>query len=793
MRRSDSTSPGDRSGHALEARAKRVTRPGHLAALVLGFSTILVQTMVLRELMVAWLGDETSFGIALAAWLLSAGLGSAVGGRLFAADRAPRTRLAAVLAGLALLSPLSLLAARAGRTILGAHAGEVAGLGQLVVAAVLAVAPFALGAGAAFSLTIRVLTGHNADTGTAAPARRDAVARVYALEAAGAVCSGVLLSFVLIPHLSPATIVGLCALLLTIAALRFAPRAAPARLTLILSGLTAVALLSPLGDTLDASTVRAQWSELGPVLSRDSVHGRVVATRRDGQMSIYESGVLTGSSPDRLAAEEAVHIPMLQHPAPERVLLVGGGLGGSIAETLKHPSVKRVDYVELDPALLAAAREAFRDSLLAGLADERVRTHHGDARLYIRTTRDRYDVIILNVPDPTTTQLNRFYTVEFFEETRRVLATDGVIALTVSGSANYISPELAELTLCLIESLRTVFPRVALLPGDPSHLVATAAAAPLVRSGAQLASEIERRGVDARFIARHYLEDRFSAARLEAADAAIGRATAKGLNRDLSPSGYLAGLVVRARLRGATGGLLHTARRAVNLTTLAALAGLLAIASGAVPRLLALRSSPMRTPEAQRASFARAAVLSVVVVGFSEMTLEMTAIVAYQSLYGYVYGHLALITAAFMLGLALGGWLGTRLASLPALNRGYILLQCGLTAVPVGFGVAVARLGSAASTGLGGAAISPGLVTASALPAGVQFPLAAAILRARGGSSETRQGGALYAADLFGAALGAIAASVVLLPVLGTVGTMTGLAVLNASVLVALACTTPSR
>lgn len=794
MRRCDATTSEHRCRHAPTRRPGWFSQPGYPAAIVIGFSTILVQTLVLRELMVAWLGDEASFGITLAVWLLSAGLGSAIGGKVFSRERSPRTRLAAVLVTLAFLCPLSVLGARAGRLLTHLHAGEIAGSGHLLVAAVLAAAPFALVAGAAFSLAIRALAGETdtaSDKVMAGP--RDSVARIYAIEAAGAVCAGVLLSFVLIPHLRPMTIAGLCALLLALAALRLSARRTPTRIAVILGSLTALALLSPLGDRLDDATVRAQWSEFGFVLSRDSVHGRVVATRRDGQLSLYESGVLAGSFPDRLAAEEAVHIPMLQHPAPRRVLLVGGGLGGSIAEVLKHASVDRVDYVELDPALLTTAREAFHDSLLAGLTDDRVRTHYGDARLFVRTTDDRYDVVILNVPDPTTTQLNRFYTVEFFEETRRALADAGVVALTVSGSENYISPELAALSLCLVESLETVFPQVALFPGDPLHLVAAGAAARLVRAGSELAAEIETRGIDTRFIARHYLEDRFSSERLETADAAIARAHTIGPNRDLTPRGQLGGLMVRSRLRGGGTGLLDAARRVIGLPMLAALAGLLALLFGAVPRMLVVRTPGRGAQMKRHATFARAVVLSVVVVGFSEMTLEMSAIVAYQSLYGFVYGHLALITGAFMLGLALGGWIGTRLASLRTLNRGYILLQCGLTAVPIGFGFAVVRLGSTASGGPAGAALFPGLVAASAVLAGVQFPLAASILQRRSGSSETRQGGALYAADLLGAAIGAVTASVLLLPVLGMVGTMAGIAVLNTSVLASLALTAPSR
>ncbi len=790
----------------LGARATRALKPrrpgasslsGRLAALGLGFSTIVVQTLVLRELMVTWHGDETSFGIALAAWLLSAGLGSTIGGRRFASAAAPRTRLAGALALLGILAPLSVLAARVAPHLLGSPAGELAGPGLLLVAVTLSAGPFAFAAGAAFSLTIKTLAPAGATE------RRSAAARVYALEAAGAVCSGVLLSFVFIPNLAPLTIAGLCALVLSATALTLARGGSGiggdsnerrTSLALIVTGLVALVLISPFGELFDGAIIRAQWSDLGFVLSHDSVHGRVVAARRGTQLSVYESGVLAGSAPDLLTAEESVHIPMLEHPAPESVLLVGGGLGGSIAEVLRHPTVRRVDYVELDPALLRAAREAFQDSLLAGLSDARVRLHYGDARRFIRTSDSRYDVIIINVPDPVTTQINRLYTAEFFGEARRLLRHDGIVGLTVSGSENFVPRELAELLVCLEATLASAFTEVVLLPGDPCHLIAGGPNAHLVRDGAALASEVERRGIRTLFIARHYLEDRFSAARIADFDTALERSPATGLNRDLRPRGYFAALVLWSRRLGSSSAFLEIGRRVVGLPALAALGVLLAVIFGAVPRLRGRSSfGPVDRATPPGASpFDRAVVLSVVVVGFSEMCLEIAAIIAYQSLYGYVYGRLALITASFMAGLALGGWLGTRLSIGRDVDRTYVLLQCGLAAVPVAFGLAVARLGCAAAGGAQVvAAFFPALVASSAVLAGIQFPLAASILLRRNGALVARQGGALYASDLFGAALGALAASLLLLPVMGTTGTMTGLAVLNVSVCVALVLTRP--
>jgi hypothetical protein len=64
--------------------------------------------------------------------------------------------------------------------------------------------------------------------------------------------------------------------------------------------------------------------------------------------------------PDVAAAEEAVHYALLEHPSPGSLLLIGGGINGSLAEALKHPSLNRVDYVELDPAILDLAAKRVR-------------------------------------------------------------------------------------------------------------------------------------------------------------------------------------------------------------------------------------------------------------------------------------------------------------------------------------------------------------------------------------------------------------------------------------------------
>ncbi len=723
----------------------------------LGFISISVQALALRELLVAWRGNEMSLGIALALWLALTGLGSLLGSRTRGAGPAVFARRLLLLGALA---PVTVLAARFSPLLFGMAPGETGGPVPLLAAAALSIAPFAIVGGSLFPAAV-ALAG---DRRGGAPA-----GSVYVLEAAGAVVAGLVVSFALLPHWSALRI----ALLMTAAAAvsgllvaRGRERRVFAAAAIVLGLLAAL----PLGDSLDEAALEVRWRKLGFVASRNSVHGRIVVARYGTQESIFENGVLVASAPDRLAAEEAVHPSLLQHPAPARVLLAGGGLGGSLAEVLKHPAVASVDYVELDPELVRAAREELGPAMVAGLADPRVAVHYGDPRLFVKGRPGPYDCVIVNVPDPTTLQLNRLYTVDFLKEVAATLSPGGVVGLSVQSAENYVPDDLAALLATLRASMAEVFPETAALPGDPCHLIG--GTRPLSRNADTLSARVERRALDTAFVRGHYLRDRLRPERIASFDRALAEAAA-GLNTDLEPTAYYRSLVLWNRQFSGVPGLLKAGRSVATMRNAAIAAVLLAVVGVVASRRRGDAGAPLRS----------AVLASIAVVGATEITLEIAALTAYQSLYGYVYGHIALITAAFMGGLALGGAAGTRAALVPR-PRAYLVLSAGIALVPLGLSAAVSSLQTLAPAALvERTPLFLLVVIGAAVLAGAQFPLAAAILRA---GDRMRGAGRLYAADLAGAALAAPVAAVVLLPVMGLPDTMLTLTLLNAGLLVAL-------
>ena len=254
--------------------------------------------------------------------------------------------------------------------------------------------------------------------------------------------------------------------------------------------------------------------------------------------SIYDNGVILASAPDENAAEEAVHYALLEHPAPRHLLLIGGGVNGSIAQALKHPTVERIDYVELDPALIDMARQFFPAQSAPVVSDPRVHMHYADGRYYLKTAGGTFDVIILNVPDPQTAQLNRFYTAEFFRSARDHLASGGLLALQLRSSEDYISPDLAEFLRCIHHTLRQVFPYVVAIPGETIHFFAATRPDVLTDNPQTLIARLQERNLKTQYVREYFIPFRMMPDRMEQVREQLRPLASTPVNRDFEPIAY---------------------------------------------------------------------------------------------------------------------------------------------------------------------------------------------------------------------------------------------------------------
>ena len=221
--------------------------------------------------------------------------------------------------------------------------------------------------------------------------------------------------------------------LLVAAAMAF--RAGHKSLAAIAGALALAVIAAALLLDLDALSTALQYRPQHIVARANSPYGKLLVTESDGQFDFIENGLPLTSTRDDQHVEETVHYAMAQRPDARTVLLVGGGISGTARELLKY-KVKRVDYVELDPLILEFARKFLPQSL----AGDRINVINADGRLFVRQTAEKYDVVIVDVPDPSTAQLNRFFTVEFLAGVKRALSSNGVVSFSLGHYENYVSP-----------------------------------------------------------------------------------------------------------------------------------------------------------------------------------------------------------------------------------------------------------------------------------------------------------------------------------------------------------------
>ena len=733
------------------------------AVLVLiGFTAVVAQIVLMRELIVIFYGNEVSLGLMLASWLFWAAVGSSLLGRLVARLRPARRLVAGLEVLIAAAFPVTIWAARASRWVFQSLPGEILGPGPMLAVSFLVLSAFCALSGWLFAAGSRLY----AEEAGASTARATGV--VYLLEAAGSGVGGILASLVLIRYLSPFEIASLVGLLNLLAAAGLVIRARAMRRIVTAALLIGAVLCFAASRRVEAVSLSYLWRGFHLAATRNSVYGSLAVVETEGSRSLMESGLVVFHAPDPAAAEEAVHFALLEHRAPRSLLLIGGGLNGSLSEALQHPTIERVDYVELDPAILDLARDYFPRQWMPLRADARVRMHSADGRLFLKATDSTFDVIIVNLPEPRTAQLNRFYTVEFFREAARRLAPGGIFSFQLPAAENYISPELADFLRCINNTLRQVFPEVVAIPGPAVHFFAATRAGIVTADARELIARLHVRGLRTSYVREYYLPFRMTAERRRDLESQIRPRAETPVNRDFAPIAYYFNVALWSTQFNRGYRQVFQSLAEAKFGGIAAAVGLLLLALAALLRWLPRKE---RRPRAS-------AGYCVTAMGFTLIGLEMLLLLGFQAIYGYVYHQLAIVIAGFMAGMALGSFLGVRSG---AGMRALATVQAVAALSPLalyGLFEGLARISSPAALFWVSQILFPVAALLGGLLGGYQFPVASRVFFA-GAKGAGGSPGTLYALDLAGACLGAVLLSAYLVPVFGFLETAVLMAVVN--------------
>jgi len=739
--------------------------------LLIGFTATVAQIVLMRELLVVFYGNEISLGLFLASWLFWTGTGSSLFGRGWKRAGDPRKVMSGLQVLVALTLPLTIGAVRSAKGVFISVPGEMLGPWPMLLTALVVLGPICVLSGGMFSAGSRLL----AQETEAATAR--ATGSLYLLEAIGSGVGGGLVSVVLVRHFTSVQValgVGLLNLLAAASLLLRRPVRRWAAFGIVV--VIFAAWLFPLGAPwMERISLERLWRGFHLLTSQNSAYGNLAVVETEASRTLLENGLALFTVPDPQSAEESVHFALLQHPEPRRVLLIGGALNGSVTEALKHPSIKRIDVVELDPKVFELGRSFFGSQMSALEHEPRVVLHIMDGRLFLKTTANRYDVIILNLPEPQTAQINRFYTVEFFEEAAAKLQDRGMFSFQLPASENYITPTRASFLRSIDRSLRDVFPDVSTIPGDTVHFFAAKLQGTLSERADDLLERLKARQIETQYVREYYLPFRMAPDRMAEMQEQLRPASDTAVNRDFVPIAYYFDVALwstqfNERYREIFAGLARVRF------------GWLLVAVAVLPAL------GMIVPRWTRhVGLAQSCVAGCTgAMGFTVMALEVLLLLGFQAIYGFVYQQLALLVAAVMMGMALGSWLGLRrIGREGPVRLGELAgIQVAAALSPLllyGTFAACTSIRHPSQLFLAAHVLFPLIAVLCGLPGGYQFPLASR-LYFEGQTGRLANAGVLYAVDLFGACLGAVLLSAYFVPVFGFLKTGTLLLALNVAV-----------
>lgn len=298
---------------------------------------------------------------------------------------------------------------------------------------------------------------------------------ILCMDYVGSLIGALLFTYVLLTRFSIsriAILLGIVNILLALGASLYFRPLIRRRTTLLVLPLFSLVLFGFLYTRADRIMIHLeQRCYQDPIVHREtSRYQHLVLTRKNDRLRLYINGHLQFSSCDEAVYHELLaHVPMLLAPSRENVLILGGGDGLALREVLKYPDVRDVTLVDIDPAVIRLAaghpelirlnRAAFHDARLhTRLADgvhpaetitvtappknrrlhtspdpvplAEVSVYTIDADQFLKSvSQNRYDVAILDFPDPKSVELAKLFSIEFYHGLQRCLKPGALVAV----------------------------------------------------------------------------------------------------------------------------------------------------------------------------------------------------------------------------------------------------------------------------------------------------------------------------------------------------------------------------
>ncbi len=768
-----------------------------LIILVTGFSGIVAQIVILRELLVSFFGNEFSIGVILANWLIVESAGAYIFSKKVEKSNPHIEHFVFLQVLFAIFLPLSIYFARILRTAIPIISGQGIGLIPLFLSSFLVLLPVSFIHGALFTFTCQLYYFLIGKEKISVPGpdnnKEQSIGTVYILETIGTLLGGVFFTYLLLPKFNSFQIgigisiinVVLCLYYLILYHLK---NPILTKYTKFIYGSLIIVLVLLIYvvfgykiKNLHEYSINKQWHNQNVVYYHNSKYENITVTKSNNQYSFFLNGIpsITIPIPDIASIEDFVHLPMLSHHNPEKVLIIGEGVGGVIESILKHP-VKKIDYVELDPDLIKTVEMFSTPLIKRELNNNKVNVIYKDGRLFTNETKEKYDIVFIGFSLPVDLQINRLFTLDFFKLVKEKLRDKGILVLSLPGSLSYLNEALKRVNACILNTLKQVYPFVKVIPGDSNIFLASFNKQVENINTQILSYRIKDRNIDTNLLVPGYLNYKLSLSYKEWFYSEIAKVKTM-VNRDFKPIGVFYSLAYWNDIFSPYMNYFFEWVQIHNVLLIYILLCffmLILIIFYFKNRILLSKREITKFPFRFYALSKASIPYAIITTGFAGMIFDIMLIFIFQALYGYVYYWMGILIAMFMTGTAMGAyWVNSKIKE----KRKTVKLLLKMEVSLIIFTVILPLTFIFLSYNFYGNLIFFKIVFVilcfvSGIIIGMEFPLANRLHlkltkkeREKGIVSGTA--GLLYGCDLFGGWIGGIIGGVVLLPVLGLIAT----------------------
>jgi spermidine synthase len=587
-----------------------------------GFFSVLSQVVLLRELNVAYFGVELIYTLALGVWLLGSALGALINRKNAFPDI---HKIFLLLFIAALIIPCDIIFIRGARILSGEASGVYLPFYFQILLLIISLVPISALTGFAFQRSAKLFISDG-----------KSLALAYSIESAGGIAGGIMSALPAALNISNFS-TGLFCVLSVFLFIDYKFILKKNRYFLLFPALIFAITLFLLCNTHKIDIASASWNHINIVETKDTPYNRISISNNLGQISVFEDDALCYES-ETTDAEEFCQISLLLVDKPKRVLALGGGYQGILNEIIKLKYVT-VDYVEFNKSLSSILTPYLNNTFGNALASGRITAFYMDPKTFLKNA-NYYDAIIINMPEPTSGQTNRFYTKEFFSLCSKHLSNNGIIAFRMKSAENLWSPVLLKRNTSIYKTLKSSFNDVVVFPGTVN--IFAASQNKLELNPDVLSNRLLERQLNTKIVTPQYIKYILSNDRFDQIRRLMDSTNSTELNTDNKPVCYrYTSAIWLSKFFPEYAYINFNTINPYNLISFGIFAVLFFAFIKAFKKIKKY--------------------ILISVVSFQGMILELSLILRYQTESGILYQNIGILITVFMLGLSAGSYVLNRI------------------------------------------------------------------------------------------------------------------------------------